>query len=71
MKRMQPAALLGRYMGVTQYTMRSEEENAMDFIKRLIIAAIESFPIQKEKKEALLKCIVQNQTRGGDGDVLR
>lgn len=43
----------------------------MDFIKRLIIAAIESFPIQKEKKEALLKRIVQNQTRGGDGDVLR
>lgn len=43
----------------------------MEFIKRLIKAAIESFPISERKKAELLNSILQKRACGGDKDVLQ
>ena len=64
---LQPIVFLNRFIDVSAIkTMRRGELVLEDFIKRIIKAAIESFPINERKKTELLQSLLDKKgERGG------
>ena len=69
METLQPAPLSIRSIGVRIKPNRAKGERIMPdaFIRHLLKAAIESFPINKAKKEVLLQSIISQKKMKGAG----
>ena len=68
-KNLQPGRFLIRFMGVQHLTgiiRETEEENMEQIIRRLIRAAVESFPIDRKKKADILQRLTKETAQGGE-----
>ena len=62
---LQPTSFPGRYIGERPEIRKKERSNTiMNLLRRLIQSAIESFPIDQERKEAILKKLLNAGNRG-------
>ena len=69
MKFLQPTLFPNRSMDETD--TRGDRTVIGRIFRRMIRAAIESFPIQERKKAELLKSIMQKKAGGNSNDALR
>lgn len=68
-KPLQPGPFPIRFMGVQNFTgisHETEEKNMEQIIRRLIRAAVESFPIDRKKKADLLQRLTNKTAQGGE-----
>ncbi len=67
---LRPASFSNRYKGESPEIHEGWKGNVMNILSRLIRAAIESFPVDQERKDAILKKLPDIRNRGAENHVL-